>query len=158
MKTKFRKIVILLTAALLVSVLGACSNSSNGILKDSDYGDEFTNSEGFKDIKEDVTDFYNMTMKAYNESDKKHLSTFTVNEELFEAYYAFITYTVDNFSRDDLDERRTMVKAAYHSSLLYKSVAEKNLKIAAGIDEDEEWFETLKQELDDAYKDYTGKS
>ena len=73
MKTKFRKIVILLTAALLVSVLGACSNSSSGILKDSDYGDEFTNSEGFKDIKEDVTDFYNMTMKAYNESDKKHL-------------------------------------------------------------------------------------
>ena len=27
--------------------------------------------------------------KAYNESDKKHLSTFLIDEELFEAYYFY---------------------------------------------------------------------
>ncbi len=148
---------------MLLSCLCGCSvNGPQGsvtnaefLLDESLLSDDYQKSKGFKDIQQDVIDYYNLARTAYDQSDKESFSSFNIEQDRFDSIYDDILAVTDSYKRSD-EDRTLMVTTAVYICLIKRDVAEINLwKTADPGGKHKDTFITLRQDLDEAYQNFT---
>lgn len=154
-----KKLIFILASILVIAMLCSCSSEKDmgrRLNRDS-FSEEFQNSEGFMEIRDDVISFYNLVEEAYVNSDKSTISSFETDTDELDRLYENITGVVDDYDRDK-EDITVMLKTAIQAATINKQIAAGNLLKSMGITESQDWFIEMDQVLQEAYDTFRGNN
>lgn len=155
-----RKLSQILSIVMLVCILCACGGTAN--VPTLTFADSYSTALDYEQIAPLLEEYFSIVYNAYEHSDKQKLKTFELSSE----YDDIVKQLEDlNYSLDlsELISAGDEAMEAYLQKLaLYTPyrrieiiIAKYDLLVAAGNSTNEEWFDSLIDELENAYEQYS---
>ena len=149
-----KKIIVFLTLVALSISLFSCSGNKENQITKLVYSNYYQNATDFEEIRPALDQYFNSILSAYEESNKKDLNTFILSDSYRNAksILSSISSDVDfssAISGNDDDKKHYLAKLklleAY--SKIEVALAERDMLIAVGSNDNEKWFNDLDETI-----------
>lgn len=154
MMIKHKKVAIIVPIMMIILCINACGYK--GRFTEEIFCDYYKAATYFEELQPLVCEYLNAIDVSYEKSDKSSFETFDYDKEAIEKLYDNIESYEDkiiNAENPNTDENLANLGLIYFCAKIEADVAEKNLNEATGISSNKEWFEKIKNDLDESYND-----
>lgn len=151
---KYKKIVIIVFAMIVMLCINACGYKER--FTEKIFCDYYESATYFEELQPLICEYLNTIDVSYEKSDKSSFETFYYNKEVLEELYDEIeSYEnkIINAENPNTDENLANLGLIYFCAKIKGDIAEKDLNKTIGISSNKEWFEKIKNDLDESYND-----
>lgn len=155
MVDKYKKVLNIVFIMITMLFISGCGHNER--FSEEIFCDYYKSATYFDELQPLVCKYLNVIDSSFEKSDKTNFDTFEYDEkELEELYDAIEGYSdkIMNAENPNTDENLANLGLIYYCTKIQADIAEKDLKSVIGTNNDTEWYENLKNNLDESYNDF----
>jgi len=151
----YKKVLSMVFMVALVLLISACGQKER--FSEEIFCDYYNSATYFEELQPLICEYLNAIDLSYEKSDKSSFETFEYDEVILQELSDKIgSYTdkIVNAENPNTDENLANLGLIYSCAKIQADIAEKDLKEVLGTNSNADWFEKLKNDLDESYNDF----